>query len=169
MAKVPIAEVKQDWRDVLAALPEFSGGTVPIHAAWPGADLLFLTNLPAVQNWKAAIWFGPSTPLYERHSMRADRQRRIVTVNFQVCVEVQMSGESNDQTKTDMIALLAAEQIAFDLWQPIDEHVADEKHLGRPDLVESAIVDGDQAVAGFTESGVGYRLEMPVSAKFRLL
>lgn len=169
MAKVPIAEVKQDWRDALAILPEFAGGTVPIHAAWPGEDLLYLTNLPAVVNWKAAIWFGPSTPLYERHSMRADRQRRIVTVDFTVHVQVEMVGESNDTTKTDMIAMLRAEQIAFDLWQPIDEHVADEKHLSRPDVVESAVVDGQPPVAGFTDSGVGYRLEMPISAKFRLL
>lgn len=161
--KVPIAEVKQAWRGALAVLPEFAG--VPIHPAWPGDNLLFVTDVPVTANWKAAIWFGPSLASYERHSMRADRQRRIVTVTFGVFIEVQVMGVSNELGA----AALQAEQIAYDLWQPIDEHVADDKHLASPALVDSVVVDGDQAVAGFTDTGYGYRLQMPVTAKFRLL
>lgn len=161
--KVPIAEVKQSWADALTVLPVFS--TVSIHPAWPGEPLLYSTNVPSAGSWKAAIWFGSSLPSYAQHSMRADRQRRIVTARFDVLIEVQVSGESNEAGA----AALLAEQIAYDLWQPIDEHIADEKHLSRPDLVNSAVVEGGNPEAGFIDTGYGYRMAMTVAAEFRLL
>lgn len=164
--KIPIAEVKQSWFAALSQLPALALATM--HPAWPGPDLLYG---PATNGgtYKAAIWFGATTTSYERHSMRADRQRRIVTATFPVLIEVMVAGVSNDARQDPMPAGLLAEQIAYDLWQPIDEHIADEKHLSRPDLVNSAVVDGDTADAGFTDTGFGYRLSMPVIAEFRLL
>lgn len=164
MAKVPIAEVKQVWCAALRALPELVA--VNIHPAWPGEDLLYTPELNA--DIKAAIWFGPSVCTYERHSMRADRQRRLVTCTFPVIIEVLVAGVGSD-ADMEYPAGLLAEQYAYDLWQPIDEHVADEKHLSSPSLVESAVVDGEDVDAGFTDTGYGYRLSMPIISKFRLL
>ena len=65
--------------------------------------------------------------------------------------------------------LLAAESYAYDLWQPIDEHIADDLHLSSPTLVELAWVDAEESTSGFTDTGVGFRLNVPIMARFRLL
>jgi hypothetical protein len=166
---VPIAEVKKVWRDTLAGLEDFDGlyGNVTVHAAWPGDDLLFANGIDSGAAWKGAVWFGPSLdPGYERHSMRADAQRRIVTCRIPVWIEVHVHGESNELGA----AALLAEQIVYDLWHVIDRHVAEEKHLGSPELVTSAVVEpGSNGSAGFTDTGYGYRQMFDVEAKFRIL
>lgn len=163
MAKIPIAEVKQTWRNALAALPALTD--VNLHPAWPGEGLLY-DDAKRIDPYKAAIWFAPSKPtLYERHAMRANRQLRMVTCTFNVVIEVLAAGDSN----AGGAMALAAESYAYDLWQPIDEHVADDLHLSSPLLVELAWVEAEDAVSGFTDTGYGFRLHMPVSARFRLL
>lgn len=163
MAKIPIAEVKQRWRDALAQLPALVD--VNLHPAWPGEGLVY-DESKRTDPFKAAIWFAPSKPtVYERHAMRATRQLRMVTCTFDVVVEVLAAGDSNEGG----VLALAAESYAYDLWQPIDEHVADDLHLSAPDLVELAWVDAEDAVSGFTDTGYGFRLHMPVNARFRLL
>lgn len=167
MAKVPIAEVKQTWAAALRALPALANAN--LHAAWPGDQLLY-DEAKRVGTYKAAIWFGPSTPvIIERHAMRATRQLRMYTVAFEVIVEVLVAGESNDDTATGTNAALRAESYAYDLWQPIDEHIADDLHLSSPTLVELAWVDGEDASSGFTDTGYGFRMHVPVFARFRVL
>ena len=161
MAKVPIAEVKATWATALAALPALSA--VNVFPAWPGEAMLYAPDKQATI--KAAIWFGPSRCTYERHSLRAGRQRRIVTCTFNVCIEVLAAGQSNEAGAQ----ALAAESYAYDLWQPIDEHVADDLHLSSPSLVNFAVVDGEAVDAGFTDTGYGFRLFMPINVNFRLL
>lgn len=161
-SKIPIAEVKQAWADTLAGISPLSD--IHVHPAWPGPDLLYVPE-KVYPVFKAVVWFGPSTPSYERHSMRADRQRRICTVTFPVLIEVLAAGESNEGG----LQALAAESYAYELWEAIDVHVADEKFLSSPGIVNKAWVDGENAEAGFTDTGYGYRLSMPIIAEFRLL
>lgn len=163
--KIPIAEVKYAWANALMALPELAAAN--IHPAWPGLDLLHAPEKNA--DIKAAIWFGPSRSVYERHGLRADRQRRIVTCTFNVCIQVLVAGVSNDKAFAAYPAALLAESYAYDLWQPIDEHVADDKHLSSPSLVNFATVDGEATNAGFTDTGYGFELFMPINVNFRLL
>lgn len=161
MAKIPIAEVKTAWHADLSTIPVLQA--VNLHVAWPGHELLYAPD--RLGSPKAAVWFGPSRATYERHSLRADRQRRIVTCTFNVCIEVIVEGELADGGN----AALIAESYAYDLWQPIDEHVADDKHLSSPTLVNFAVVDGESVDAGFTDTGYGFRLFMPIIVNFRLL
>lgn len=167
-SKIPIGQIKANWCAALRALPALSA--VTIHPAWPGQGLLYAQEQSEAV-YKSVIWFGPSWAQYERHSMRAGKQRRIDSHTFHVIIEVLVAGESNDSTMTSdgWNAALRAEDHAYTLWEPIDSHIAEEKHLSSPEFVDSAVVDGEPGDAGFTDTGYGYRLSMPIIVKFRLL
>lgn len=155
MAGVPTFEVLQSFR---AALASIMPGTVPVFYAHPGDQFL----------GAEAVWFDQIVDDYSVHSMKADRRRRKIRTGFDVVVQVFQVG-ATDPTVENTQQYLCDTRAAI-IVQAIDEYVADEQHLSRPDLVDVGWLGaGARTERGLTDQGCGTRVTLRVEYDARIL
>jgi hypothetical protein len=151
MAVDPIALVKRQWATALQGeMPSLTDGseTVPVTYGYPGDKHVA----------KEAVFFHGGDTEYEVHSLRADRRRRLIHASFDVIVQVRQAGASNNDEAQDDGPQFACDTRCWDLWQLIDEHIADEEHLASPELVDVAWVVSTRLEYGTYDLGVWSRL-----------
>jgi hypothetical protein len=153
----PTFTVLRSWVDALQAVMPGqldSTGAVPVFYSHPGDRFA----------GSALVWLDDiSTPSTVR-PMRADRARRLITSEFAVVIGVTLEGATAGTELQYEVDTFAAS-----IRTVIDEDVAIEQHLHRPDLVDVAKVLGSETERGLTATGAGCRITMRVSFDARFL
>lgn len=149
MAGSALVEVKRSIIDYLATLPEWTA-----TYTWPGKHVT-----------ARHIWCGGATAQVETTSMRAARRRRTEEPTINVAFWAEERAAKTDHAVRQEIADAAV----FEALTVLDEWIADDNQLGRPDLVDMAWLDRWTHDVGPTESGEAALITAEIRYQARLL
>jgi hypothetical protein len=152
MAGSTLVEVKRSIVDNMRAkLP----GDWAVGYSWPG-------DLSATYR---TMWLGSATFDQETTTLRANRRRRTETIDLRVAfwaLEVDAASDGDSRQET-------ADDACVQAMRALDEWIADEGQLGRPDLVDMAWLIPQSHDVGPTDQGESSLLIATVRFQARLL
>jgi hypothetical protein len=114
---------------------------------------------------RRSIWCGGTTAQVETTSIRANRRRR----TEEPTVTVAFWAEEIDAASTPAERQEAADAAVFAALTVLDEWIADDGQLGRPDLVDLAWLDRWTHDVGPTERGEAALITAEIRYQARLL
>lgn len=133
--------------------PGIGGEGWQVSYGWPG-DTLGLR----------CMWLGAAQVGVEVENIRAIRRRRHETIDLTVALwSVDVEGDSAEERQE------AADVAALDVLRLLDEWIADENHVGRPDLIDMAFLTSWSHEVGPSERGQAALIDATVRIRSRLL
>jgi len=153
MAGSTLAVVK---RSIADHMPAFLGDGWTVGYGWPG-DKLAQGHV---------MWLGAASIDAETTSMKAGRRRRTETIDLTVAFWANVI----DVSSTPDDRQLLADELVIEAARQLDEWIADEGHLGVPELVETAwFLGAGQHEPGPSDRGEAALLTSTVRWTARLL
>lgn len=111
-----------------------------------------------------AMWLGAANVSRDHETIRAGRRRRHETIDLTVALwSVDVEGDDAAERQE------AADQAALAVVKIIDEWIADENHLGRPDLIDWALLTSFTHEVGPSENGQAALIDLTIRIRSRLL
>lgn len=151
MAGSTLPEVK---RSIVDELDARLGSEWTVTYGWPGDKLA-----------RRCAWLGSSTVNVATTSMRGDRRRRteepVLTLSLWA-MEQDASASSSDRQQT-------ADEAVIEALRLVDEWIADEGQLGRPDIVDMCWLVSWRHDIGPTERGDAALIVADIRYQSRLL
>lgn len=150
MAGSTIVEIKRSIADYLDAIPEWVA-----TYSWPGDGRIT----------RRSIWCGTTTAQVQTTVIRANRRRRTEEPTITVAFWAEEVDASLDPSERQEVADAAT----FAALTVLDEWIADDGQLGRPDLVDLAFIDRWTHDVGPTERGEASLITAEIRYQARLL
>lgn len=153
MAGSPLREVKRSIVEWAQAHPEIGGDGWECAYGWPGDKLA-----------KRSMWIGAAQVGVEVEVMRAVRRRRHETIDLNVALWARDDDGDDPAERQEN-----ADEAVLGVLRVLDEWIADENHVGRPDLIDMAFLTSWTHEVGPTENGQAALIEATIRIRSRLL